>query len=67
MQYIDISMLICKDVGKLEIPITYVTNRKCYDMHYTMELAKIHNELGCMPDTKFYDVIKKTIKWYLEN
>ena len=29
--------------------------------------AKIHNELGWLPETKFADGIKKTIKWYLDN
>ena len=29
--------------------------------------TKIHNELGWLPETKFADGIKKTIKWYLDN
>ena len=26
-----------------------------------------HNELGWLPETKFADGIKKTIRWYLDN
>ena len=29
--------------------------------------AKIHSELGWLPETKFADGIKKTIRWYLDN
>ncbi len=31
------------------------------------EYSKIHTELGWLPETRFQDGIKKTIKWYLEN
>lgn len=36
-------------------------------MRYAIDPTKIHNELGWLPETKFEDGIKKTIKWYLEN
>ncbi len=36
-------------------------------MRYAIDPTKIHNELGWLPETKFADGIKKTIKWYLEN
>ena len=29
--------------------------------------TKIHNELGWLPETRFEDGLKKTIKWYLDN
>ena len=50
-----------------ETLITYVTDRKGHDMRYAIDPTKIHNELGWLPETKFADGIKKTIKWYLEN
>lgn len=67
MRNIDIVKLICKELGKPESLITYVTDRKGHDMRYAIDPTKIHNGLGWLPETKFEDGIKKTIKWYLEN
>lgn len=67
MRNIDIVKLICKELGKSENLITHVTDRKGHDMRYAIDPTKIHNELGWLPETKFADGIKKTIKWYLEN
>ena len=67
MANIDIVKLICKELGKPESLITYVTDRKGHDMRYAIDPTKIHNELGWLPETKFADGIKKTIRWYLEN
>ena len=67
MKNIDIVKLICKELNKPESLITYVTDRKGHDMRYAIDPTKIHNELGWLPETKFEDGIKKTIKWYLEN
>ena len=67
MSNIDIVKLICKELNKPESLITYVTDRKGHDMRYAIDPTKIHNELGWLPETKFADGIKKTIKWYLEN
>ena len=35
-------------------------------MRYAIDPTKIHNELGWLPETKFADGIKKSIKWNLE-
>ncbi len=67
MRNIDIVKLICKELGKPESLITYVADRKGHDMRYAIDPAKIHRELGWLPETKFADGIKKTIQWYLEN
>ena len=67
MRNIDIVKLICKELGKPESLITHVTDRKGHDMRYAIDPTKIHNEMGWLPETKFEDGIKKTIKWYLEN
>nr|WP_304266051.1 dTDP-glucose 4,6-dehydratase [Phascolarctobacterium succinatutens] len=67
MRNIDIVKLICKELGKPESLITHVTDRKGHDMRYAIDPTKIHNELCWLPETKFADGIKKTIKWYLEN
>ena len=67
MKNIDIVKLICKELGKPESLITHVADRKGHDMRYAIDPTKIHNELGWLPETKFADGIKKTIKWYLDN
>lgn len=67
MANIDIVKIILSELGKSEDLITYVTDRKGHDMRYAIDPSKIHNELGWLPDTKFTDGIKKTIRWYLDN
>ncbi len=64
---LDIVKLICKTLGKPESLITFVADRKGHDMRYAIDPAKIHKELGWLPETKFADGIQKTIAWYLEN
>ena len=67
MRNIDIVKIICRELGKPESLITYVTDRKGHDMRYAIDPTKIHEELGWLPETKFEDGIKKTIRWYLDN
>ena len=67
MANIDIVKLILKELGKPESLITYVADRKGHDRRYAIDPAKIHRELGWLPETKFADGIKKTVRWYLEN
>ena len=67
MRNIDIVKLICRELGKPESLINYVTDRKGHDLRYAIDPTKIHSELGWLPETKFADGIKKTIAWYLEN
>ena len=67
MRNIDIVKLICKELGKPESLITYVTDRKGHDLRYAIDPTKIHDELGWLPETKFSDGIVKTIDWYLNN
>lgn len=66
-QNIEIVKIICKELGKPESLVTHVGDRKGHDMRYAIDPTKIHSELGWLPETKFEDGIKKTIKWYLEN
>ena len=67
MRNIDIVKLICRELGRPESLITYVTDRKGHDMRYAIDPAKLHNELGWLPETKFAEGVKQTIKWYLDN
>ena len=67
MRNIDIVKLICKELNKPESLITYGSDRKGHDLRYAIDPTKIHQELGWLPETKFADGIKRTIKWYLEH
>lgn len=67
MRNIDIVKLICRELGKPESLITHVADRKGHDMRYAIDPAKISAELGWLPQTRFEDGIRKTIRWYLEN
>jgi len=67
MRNIDIVRLICRELGKPESLITHVTDRKGHDMRYAIDPAKIHRELGWLPETPFAEGIKKTVQWYLDN
>ncbi len=67
MRNIDIVRLILKELGKPESLITYVKDRKGHDLRYAIDPAKIHAELGWLPETAFADGIVRTIHWYLDN
>ncbi len=67
MRNIDIVKLILEYLGKPESLITHVTDRKGHDQRYAIDPAKIHRELGWLPETMFKDGIVKTIEWYLNN
>lgn len=67
MKNIDIVKLICHALDKPESLITYVEDRKGHDMRYAIDPAKIHRDLGWLPETMFKDGIQKTIQWYLNH
>lgn len=62
---LEVVQLIIKTLGKGEIQ--FVKDRAGHDRRYAIDPAKIHNELGWLPKTKFEDGIQKTIQWYLDN
>ena len=67
MRNIDIVKLILQELDKPESLITFVTDRAGHDLRYAIDPAKIHRELGWLPETRFSDGLKKTVKWYLDN
>ena len=67
MKNIDLVKIICKALDKPDSLITHVEDRKGHDMRYAIDPAKIHAELGWLPETMFADGIQKTIRWYLDN
>ena len=58
---------ILKELDKPETLISFVTDRPGHDLRYAIDPTKIYNELGWLPETKFEDGIKRTVKWYLDN
>ena len=67
MRNIDIVKLILCELDKPESLITFVTDRAGHDLRYAIDPDKIHSELGWLPETRFADGLKRTVKWYLEN
>ena len=47
--------------------ITYVTDRKCHDMHYAIDSRMLQKELGWESSLQFEEGIEETVKWYLDN
>ncbi len=66
-QNIEIVKIICRELDRSEELIVHVEDRKGHDRRYAIDPAKIHRELGWLPETKFEDGIKKTVRWYLDN
>ena len=64
---LEVVKTILKELGKDEDLITFVKDRPGHDKCYAIDSAKIHRELGWLPQTSFAEGIKKTIKWYLDN
>ena len=64
---IDVVRLICHGVGKPESLIRHVADRKGHDLRYAIDPAKIHRELGWLPQTPFEEGMRRTIDWYQHN
>lgn len=64
---LEVVKTILKELGKGEYLITFVKDRPGHDRRYAIDPAKIHHELGWLPQTSFAEEIKKTIKQYLDN
>lgn len=64
---LEVVKTILRQLEKPESLITYVTDRPGHDRRYAIDPAKIHRELGWLPETLFDEGIKKTIQWYLDN
>ncbi|MVB10068.1 dTDP-glucose 4,6-dehydratase 2 [Caprobacter fermentans] len=62
---LEVVQLIIKALNQGEIK--FVRDRAGHDRRYAIDPAKIHGELGWLPETSFEDGIQSTIRWYLEN
>lgn len=47
--------------------IKFVTDRLGHDFRYAIDASKISSELGWQPSYNFYDGIRETIDWYINN
>ncbi|WP_109240857.1 dTDP-glucose 4,6-dehydratase [Klebsiella michiganensis] len=47
--------------------ITFVKDRPGHDLRYAIDAAKIHRDLGWVPEETFESGIEKTVHWYLNN
>ena len=64
---LDVVRTILRELGKPESLIRFVKDRPGHDLRYAIDPAKIHRELGWLPETTFDEGIRKTIQWYLDN
>ena len=67
MRNLDIVKTILQELGKPESLIRHVADRLGHDRRYAIDPAKIGAELGWVPETRFADGIRNTIRWYLTN
>jgi dTDP-glucose 4,6-dehydratase len=47
--------------------VDYVEDRKGHDQRYSVDIAKISDELGYRPAVPFASGLKETVAWYAEN
>lgn len=64
---LEVVKAILSEMNKPESLLTYVTDRPGHDLRYAIDPSKIHQELGWLPETKFEDGIRETVKWYMDN
>ena len=64
---IEVVRTVLKELGKPEILIEYVEDRKGHDRRYAIDPTMIHDELGWAPATRFEDGIRQTVQWYLDH
>ena len=64
---LEVVKTVLAKLGKSEEFISYVTDRPGHDRRYAIDPAKIHKELGWLPETTFETGIQKTVDWYLNN
>jgi dTDP-glucose 4,6-dehydratase len=62
-----ITKTILKLLEKPESMIQPVADRLGHDRRYSVDCAKIEQELGWLPETDFEEALEKTVKWYLNN
>jgi dTDP-glucose 4,6-dehydratase len=64
---IDVVKTILRELGKPESLITFVADRPGHDRRYAIDPAKIHRDLGWLPQTPFEEGMHRTVRWYVEH
>lgn len=54
-------------MGKGQESIEYVEDRKGHDLRYSVDITKISNELGYVPQVDWEVGLEETINWYQKN
>jgi dTDP-glucose 4,6-dehydratase len=64
---IDLANIILDKMGKSNLDIEFVEDRKGHDFRYSVNSKKVHSDLKFKTLTNFENGISNTIEWYIEN
>lgn len=64
---IDLTMMIIAAMGATAASIEPVEDRKAHDRRYSVDITKIHNELGYAPQSTLHDTLSDIVDWYKNN
>jgi len=64
---IEITKLLIAAMGKDERAMKFVPDRPGHDRRYAIDDAKIRAELGVVPQVRFEEGLRATVRWYLDN
>lgn len=64
---LELTELILQAMGVGEEMVKRVADRKGHDLRYSVDISKIHNELGYSPQVPFDQGLAETIDWYRTN
>lgn len=64
---LEIARLILEVLNKPKDLIRFVEDRPGHVRRHAVDISKIRDLLGWKPEDNFYEAMKKTINWYLEN
>ena len=64
---LELTELILNAMGAGEDMVKRVADRKGHDQRYSVDITKIHNELGYSPQVSFEQGLAETIDWYRTN
>jgi dTDP-glucose 4,6-dehydratase len=64
---IDLTMMIINAMGATTASIEPVEDRKAHDRRYSVDITKIHNELGYAPQCTLHDTLADIVDWYQSN
>ena len=64
---IDLTMMIIDAMSATTAYIEPVEDRKAHDRRYSVDITKIHNELGYAPQCTLLDTLADIVNWYKSN